>query len=140
MCSTARPRFFVEGDIGDAECLGCREIILAGTAAVGTDLPGRHAEIGDLPLEMGPTPVLCGNAGNGKVAPIAAIREMPRNAIRRISMRTGHLRERPHGAAAGANPSKNRTDGHAPFDRAGAAGAAGGRYQPAIGDYPASKD
>jgi len=130
MCSTARPRFFVEGDIGDAECLGCREIILAGTAAVGTDLP----------LEMGPTPVLCGNAGNGKVAPIAAIREMPRNAIRRISMRTGHLRERPHGAAAGANPSKNRTDGHAPFDRAGAAGAAGGRYQPAIGDYPASKD
>src|SRR5438552_394031 len=71
MCSTARPRFLSKATSGTPECLGCREIILAGTAAVGTDLPGRHAEIGDLPLEMGSTPVLCGSAGNGKVAPRA---------------------------------------------------------------------
>src|SRR5690348_10923780 len=41
----------VEGDIGDAERLGCREIILAGIAAIRSDLPRRHAAMGDLPLE-----------------------------------------------------------------------------------------
>src|SRR5205823_14239861 len=41
----------VEGDIGNAERLGCREIILAGIAAIGSDLPRRHAAMGDLPLE-----------------------------------------------------------------------------------------
>src|SRR5205823_4005025 len=41
----------VEGDISDAARLGCREIILAGIAAIGRDLPRRHAAMGDLPLE-----------------------------------------------------------------------------------------
>jgi hypothetical protein len=41
----------VEGYIGDAARLGCREIILAGIAAIGRDLPRRHAAMGDLPLE-----------------------------------------------------------------------------------------
>jgi hypothetical protein len=50
---------------------------------------------------------------------------MPRNAIRRISMRTGYLRERRHGAAAGANPLKNRTDGH-PARRSGGCCRRGG--------------
>src|SRR5204863_6820873 len=41
----------VEGDIGDAARFGCGEIILAGIAAIGSDLARRHAAMGDLPLE-----------------------------------------------------------------------------------------
>src|SRR5689334_12916456 len=41
----------VEGDIGDAARLGCREILPAGIAAIGSDLPRWHAAMGDLPLE-----------------------------------------------------------------------------------------
>src|SRR5205807_6821063 len=51
MSSTARPRFLWKADIGNAERLRCGEIILAGIAAIGSDLPRRHAAMGDLPLE-----------------------------------------------------------------------------------------
>jgi hypothetical protein len=40
-------------DILDAERLGRCEIVLAGIAAIGGDLPRRHAATGDLPFEHG---------------------------------------------------------------------------------------
>ena len=53
MSATARPRFFVEGDILDATGFGLFEIVAAGIAAIGGHLTGRTARTGDVAVEHG---------------------------------------------------------------------------------------